>query len=223
MFPSSYQKLIEGYRQFRVEYLDKQYGAYRSWASKQQIPRVMMIACSDSRVNPAILTHAGLGDIFMVNNVANIVPPYKAARDTHHSTSAALEYAVHHLKIEHIIILGHSGCGGIKALMQGTVAPNDGSYSFIGPWVEIAAAAKEKVLQTYPDLAPEELESYCERQALICSLKNLTTFPWISDALTDGTLSIHAWYFNIDNGEVIQFDEASGDFIPLVADDYESK
>lgn len=212
----AYKNLVEGYRHFRKNYLSEQYAAYRTWASKSQKPRIMMIACSDSRVNPVILTHAGLGDVFIVNNVANLVPPYKEGKDTHHSTSSALEFALTELKVENIIILGHSGCGGIKALMNDEKKSEPGNYSFIEPWVQIAAKAKEKVQSNYPECSHAEQMALCEKEALLVSLKNLETFPWVKSALEIGNLNTHAWYFEIGSGDLFQYDSAQSCFRPLL-------
>lgn len=212
-------KLIEGYREFREDYVGQNYVAYRVWAAKAQDPRVMMITCSDSRVNPSIVTHSGLGDVFSVHNVANLVPPFKAGQDTHHSTSAALEYAVNVLGVAHIIIMGHSGCGGIKALMQGDLPANgikpDGDYSFIGPWVNIANQAKQRVLEKYPDHSADEQTKICEKQSLLVSLENLATFPFVRDALDAGKLKIHAWFFNIETGDILVYNAKKHQFLPL--------
>lgn len=216
MSTAALQKLIDGYKQFREHYVSKQYGAYRAWAGQTQEPAIMMISCSDSRVNPAILTHAGLGEVFMVNNVANLVPPFKEGKDTHHSTSAALEYAITVLKIETVIVLGHSGCGGIKALVNGTHNPNPDIYSFIGPWVEIANRAKERVLSRHGDCSLEEQATFCEKEALLVSLENLETFPWVKTAMAEGKLSLHAWYFDILSGDVFQYEPEKEEFLPLL-------
>lgn len=213
------KKLIKGYREFREDYVGKNYVAYRVWAAKAQDPRIMMITCSDSRVNPSIVTHAGLGDIFTVHNVANLVPPFKAGQDSHHSTSAAIEYAVNVLGVAHIIIMGHSGCGGIKALMQGDLPADgkkpDGDYSFIGPWVHIADQAKQQVLEQYPNHSPDEQTQICEKQSLLVSLENLTSFPFVSDALSAKKLKIHAWFFNIETGDILAYDAKENQFSPL--------
>ncbi|MCC7259411.1 MAG: carbonic anhydrase [Alphaproteobacteria bacterium] len=209
-------KLVEGYREFREGYVGKQYAAYRSWASKAQNPRVMMIACSDSRVNPAILTHAGLGEVFMVNNVANLVPPYKEGKDTHHSTSAALEFAVCHLQVEHVVVLGHSRCGGIRALMEGITCKHDEPYSFIEPWVNIAREAKDGVLVRHAGCSPEEQAHFCEKEALRISLHNLDSFPWVRAAKAQRGLQTHAWYFDVGNGDMERYDAGNDSFIPLL-------
>ncbi len=209
-------RLIAGYREFHKTYVSKRYAAYRSWAAKAQEPRVMMIGCSDSRINPVTLTHAGLGEVFVVNNVANLVPPYKEGKDTHHSTSAALEYACQHLEVEHIIVLGHSGCGGIKALMEGTARTDSDVYSFIGPWVEIAHEAKKRVLDRYADCSAEEQCGHCEKESLLVSLENLETFPWVKSALDADLLQLHAWHFDVENGNIDAYSKKSRTFLPLL-------
>lgn len=216
MSKESLDRLIEGYREFRKDYIGANYAAYRSWAAKTQTPKIMMIACSDSRINPAIVTHAGLGDVFMVNNVANLVPPYKEGKDTHHSTSAALEFAVNHLKVEHVIVMGHSQCGGIKALMTGAAQVNSEIYSFIGPWVDISNRAKERTLQKYPGQSPEEQCRHCEKESLLVSLENLKTFPWVKNALDARLLALHAWHFDVETGDIDYYSENKEKFLPLL-------
>lgn len=222
MNDESLHKLIEGYREFHKQYVDEQYAEYRLWAGREQKPKVMIIACSDSRVNPAILTHAGLGEIFTVNNVANLVPPYKEGKDTHHSTSAALEFAINHLRVENIIILGHSNCGGIKALMHGETYTKYGVYSFIKPWMDIAHEAKERVIDNYPDCSLGEKIAHCEKEALLVSLENLKTFPWVQSALNSKAINIHAWYFNVETGGLEQYSPKENIFIPLIDLDSEA-
>ncbi len=219
MKENTLQSLIDGYREFRKEYVGKHYAEYRAWASKTQHPRTMIIGCSDSRINPAIITHAGLGELFTVNNVANLVPPYKEGKNTHHSTSAALEFALLHLKVEHVIILGHSGCGGIKALMDDSTNNANENYSFIVPWVQIAAEAKQQVKKKFPQHTKEEQTTCCEKEALLISLKNLETFPWIKEALDNKTLTTHAWYFDLNKGELEQYDAHEDTFSPLLKDE----
>lgn len=197
------KKLIEGYREFRDEYLSPGNAAARERIALAQSPKVMVIACSDSRVNPAILTRAGLGDIFTVNNVANIVPPYKEGKGTHHSTSAAIEFAVLHLGVRHIIVLGHSGCGGIGALMAGNTKKREGEYSFIEPWMEIVREARIRTLELLPDASPQEQATCCEKEALTVSLKNLESFPWVREGIAAGKLQIHSWYFDIASGDIL--------------------
>ncbi len=210
--------LIEGYNQFREDYTCPENAQMRERVSGAQTPRVMVIGCSDARVNPALLTRADLGDIFMVCNVANLVPPYKAEKHTHHSTSAAIEFAVLHLGVEDIIILGHSRCGGIRTLMAGNTRTQDGEYSFIEPWMDIVHPAKQRVLARCSDLTQEEQAHECEKESLLSSLDNLASFPWVRKALDAGTLRIHAWYFDLATGDILAHDPGDNGFhrLPIV-------
>src|SRR5690349_16674957 len=117
MTDDSITSLIKGYKNFYRKYNSEKYHDYRQQAVLGQAPKVMVIACSDSRVHPSIVMQSGLGEVFQVCNVANLVPPYRPDKGTHHSTSAALEFAVGTLGVEHIVVMGHSGCGGIKSLI----------------------------------------------------------------------------------------------------------
>lgn len=218
----SYDKLIKGYKEFRGAYLGGENTAWRNWAKGAQNPKTMIIACSDSRVNPIIITHASLGDLFIVNNVANLVPPYKEGKDTHHSTSAAIEYAVNHLHVEHIIVMGHSGCGGIRALMtdhealepEGASAV-DRKYSFIKPWMEIVGEAADFTVRDREAYGIDALACICEKRATLISLNNLVGFPWVKRALLGKTLEIHAWHFDIESGILEAYDREVEEFLKI--------
>ncbi len=214
----SYEKLLEGYREFRSEYLGKPFDAYRKWAARQQKPDVMIISCSDSRINPAILTHAGLGEIFMVNNVANIVPPYKEGKNTHHSTSSAIEYAVNHLKMKHLIIMGHSNCGGINALFhqKKEVDSEAKEYSFIEPWINIASGARDHVKKEMSDLSVEEQLCACEKKSILISLKNLKSFPFVKRAVEQNNLKLYGWYFDIAEATLYAYNEDVLEFEAII-------
>lgn len=209
---TAYERLIDGYKEFRKEYTGRQHAQYREWASKQQNPKVLMIGCCDSRVNPAIVTHAGLGELFVVNNVANIVPPYKVGKNTHHSTSAAIEYAVNNLGIEHIIVMGHSECGGVRALMSGYEGSGDGSYSFLSGWIDIITPAKERVLEQFPDTDIDGQCHACEKEAILVSLDNLAGFPWVKEKIDNGTLHIHGWHFSVSDALLQVYEPKKGVF-----------
>lgn len=212
----AFERLLDGYKGFRKKYNTEHYRAYRASAPQGQAPKIMMISCSDSRFNPAIVMGADLGEIFTLANVANLVPSYEASKTAHHSTSAALEYGVNHLKVEHVIIVGHSNCGGIKALMSGEIEPYKGAYSFIIPWVEIGQKAKTRTLMTYKHAKFEENCHHCERLSLVNSLENLQTFPWVKQALAQNMLAIHAWHFDIGSGVIECYDSAYEKFVPLI-------
>jgi carbonic anhydrase len=205
------ETLIGGYKEFYRRYQSHRYEAYRHEASQGQSPKIMVIACSDARVNPSIITHARLGEIFIVCNVANIVPPYVAAKGSHHSTSSALEFAVGTLGVEHVVVMGHSGCGGIRSLLDGPPKTEYDDYSFIGPWVSIIAGAKDHVQH----LHGEERYHACECEGIKISLANLRTFPWIADRIRAGALRIHGWHFDIASGLMEAYDEETDRFTPL--------
>jgi len=179
----------KGFLKFKKEVIVAHADHFRSLASSQH-PKVMVIACCDSRVDPALLMGAGPGDIFIVRNIANLVPPFER-QGSYHGTSAALEYAVTALRVEHIVVMGHQNCGGIKALMQRQDASlkND----FIDKWMEIASTACERTRLDAGHLDLKAQCSYCERESVNVSLANLLTFPWIKDAVSRRTLQLHGW------------------------------
>lgn len=189
-------KLIEGYREFYDTYFVKQPDVYKTLLKNGQSPKTLVIACSDSRVDPAILLNARPGDIFVIRNVANLVPPYEQDKHTLHGTSAAIEFAVEYLNIESILIIGHEDCGGIKALLNDHKCPRE----FIDDWLEIIQFAKDKTR-----LSEKTHESSCEtcaKEAIRISLKNLETFPFIKRKIEQGKLELHGWYFSLESGKI---------------------
>ena len=175
--------------------------------SLSQKPKVLVIACSDSRVDPAILAGADLGDIFVIRNVANIVPPYlEDDKGGHHGTTAAIEFAVNFLNVKHIAVLGHSKCGGVKALMD--TDPRDHGYKYILNWVNIIKDAKQKAKE-YPK---EESYSMCEKEGILVSLENLSTFPFVRNKLLDDKIHLHGFYFTIETGEILYYNKYSQKF-----------
>ena len=207
-------QIIAGYKQFRKKYFKGNNQLYEDLKNGQK-PKILVIACSDSRVDPAIILNCKPGDLFVVRNVANLVPPYENDGG-HHGTSAALEFAVLGLGINHIIILGHSSCGGIQTLIEN---PNKmQEENFISRWMEIAKPALQKTIDNYPGHSVEKQVGKCARLALIDSLSNLLTFPWIKEKVVKQELSLHSWYFNIDSGIIEEFDLAAGKFSDLIVD-----
>lgn len=170
-----------------------------------QYPATAVVACCDSRVDPAIIMDCEPGDLFIIRNVANLVPPYKP--DTlHHGTSAALEFAVCGLKVRHIVVLGHAQRGGIQALLNGH------SGDFITSWMSIADHARNVTLGNSALKTPREQSRHCEQAAICDSLKNLMTFPWIKERINAGALQLHGWYFDIGTGELLRYDTAQDAF-----------
>ena len=208
-------KLISGFRDFRRENFTATRSRFQDLVSRGQSPRIMVIACSDSRVDPAIVTGAEPGDLFVVRNVANLVPP-RQGDSHHHGTSAALEYAVRILGIAHIIVFGHARCGGIHALMESGEEPaTTESMDFMESWMEIARSAQDDVLRTMPDAGLEEQAMACEKLGVKTSLENLMTFPWIVSPVAAGELHLHGWYFDLVEGALYALDAENGEFLPV--------
>ena len=173
-----------------------------------QHPYALVIACSDSRVDPVLLLDATPGDLFVIRNVANLVPPYEPDSH-HHGVSAALEYAVNGLQVEHIIIIGHSDCGGIHALMERT--PEKPAGEFLDAWLDLAEPAKQAAM-VLSNASPHTRHRACEEASLVLGLENLLTFPWIRERVDAGKLALHAWYFHIAAGRLFGYDRAKGGF-----------
>ena len=207
---ASTEKLIGGFKRFQQQYFGDDRRLYASMKQGQPA-KTLMVACCDSRVDPAILTDCDPGDLFIVRNVANLVPPCENAGH-YHGTSAALEFAVNSLQVENIIVMGHANCGGIKALWHddGTTASQ-----FIHPWVSIAQAAKDKVKASHlGKTIPEQLTA-CEQAAILVSLENLLSFSCIKERVEQGILSLHGWYFDVLMGELFSYRPEKGCFVAV--------
>ena len=188
-------KLTTGFRAFRDGRFQDQRATYEALVKQGQAPTVALIACSDSRVDPAIVLQADPGDLFIIRNVANLVPPYE--REGHyHGTSAALEYAVQHLNVAHVIVLGHAHCGGIRSLFESPAQGGD-SGQFVAPWMSLVRSAYLRVEGTMPDASDDAKARVCEQSAVLVSLENLMTFPRIRERVGDGRLRLHGWYIDI--------------------------
>jgi carbonic anhydrase len=202
------QALIDGYRRFYARYFLQEKGLFGRLSNQGQKPTTLIVACSDSRVDPAILLDADPGDLFVIRNVANLVPPYEPIGDSRHGTSAALEFGVQHLGVKHIIILGHSQCGGVRALLEPNCKENQSQFSFIADWVNIAADAR-KAAEALTGLTPDEKSQFCEEESIKLSLNNLMSFPWISEKVDAGQLTLHGWYFSLKDGSLSVWDAST--------------
>lgn len=198
---NSFKKLIQGYEIFRDKYVhgDVSVMPYLSYYGQQ--PQVMVVACCDSRVDPALILQCDPGDLFVVRNVANIVPPYELD-DSHHGTSAALEFGIGTLQVKHLILLGHSQCGGIQALLDSSAASKN---DFISNWVSIIK----------PEAGVMHDADDCAKSALKQSYQNCLTFPWIRDRIEQQTLLIHLWFFDIKSGQIFTYSKDRDDYQPL--------
>lgn len=205
------ERFITGFRDFKKDYFGPE-ATIDKPLHEGQSPKTMIIGCSDSRVDPAILTNAAAGDIFSVRNVANLVPPMEKD-NSHHGVSAALEYAVCHLNVDHVIVMGHTQCGGINALMQKSCCDEDDC--FITNWMALAAPVREQIAAELPDKSPELQNRAAEQAAILLSLENLHSFPFVTERLEEGTLSLHGWYFDMEHGELLEYNVEKGAFLPI--------
>jgi carbonic anhydrase len=206
-------RLIEGYRAFFDGRLRREQDRYRELAETGQAPEAMVIGCCDSRVSPEVIFDARPGELFVVRNVANIVPPY--APDGHaHGVSAALEFGVAALNVKHIVVLGHARCGGVKAFAEKAepLSPGD----FIGNWMRLMAPAAEKAGPQHELPWPDYL-TRLEQANVTNSLHNLLTFPRLRKRIERGQVAIHGAYFGVATGQLSVRDDITGEFVQVTA------
>jgi carbonic anhydrase len=204
-----FKKLIEGYRSFHRHYFQSGDDLYGNLVREGQTPDTLVIACSDSRTDPAIVMNSRPGDLFVVRNVAAIVPPYKTDSN-HHGTSAAIEFAVRTLKVRHIVVMGHSMCGGIHALEN--LEAFRQQYEFLPQWVSIGAPALETVDAELKGASPQIRRCALEQAVVLISLKNLMTFPWIAEGVEKKEIELHGLYLNLADGKLLHHDGKSATF-----------
>jgi len=204
------QRLIDGYSAFAAGRLQREQNRFRELAERGQSPQIMVIGCCDSRVSPEVIFDAGPGELFVVRNVANIVPPY-APDARAHGVSAALEFGIGALRIKHIVVLGHAHCGGVKAYAEDAepLSPGD----FIGNWMKLMAPAAAKTPRG--DLSAAEYLIRLEQANVANSLANLLTFPRLANSVENGELATHGAYFGVATGDLSVLDRASGEFRPI--------
>jgi carbonic anhydrase len=197
----TFKKIIQGYQSFRERYASGDNSVMQYLSHNGQQPQIMVVSCCDSRVDPALILNCDPGDLFVVRNVANIIPPYEKD-EAHHGVSAALEFGVCFLKIKHLILLGHSQCGGIQLLMEGKNSPvND----FINNWVSLVKVPNHQL---------DNPDDY-SKQALKQSLQNCLTFPWIQDKIMQAELVIHLWFFDVKKGQIFTYSDHLQEYQPL--------
>ena len=205
--------LIEGYRRFRETGWKRERERWSELAEGQS-PKVMVIACSDSRVEPAQIFDVKPGEIFVVRNVANLAPPFETAPGLH-GVSAALEFAVTQLEVEEIVVMGHGSCGGCAAALTGQFDDAEhGEGHFIAEWVALLRQARDEVRERHPELGRDAFLAMEWAAVKVC-LANLRTFPWIAERERDGRLALHGAHFSIAEGRLYVLDEAEQMFRPV--------
>jgi carbonic anhydrase len=206
------QRLLDGYATFQSGRLAAEQSRYRDLAERGQSPEIMVIGCCDSRVSPEVIFDARPGELFVVRNVANLVPPY-APDGAYHGVSAALEFAVGALRVKHIVVLGHAHCGGVRAFAEDRepLSPGD----FIGKWMSLIAPAAEK-LGARGDTPPSEYLMRLEQASIVNTLDTLLTFPRLRKLIERGHIELHGAYFGVATGELSVLDPQSGRFVPAI-------
>ncbi|SEW39198.1 carbonic anhydrase [Cognatiyoonia koreensis] len=205
--------LVRRYHGWKATTYQESKGWYRRLAEDGQHPRAMVISCCDSRVHVTSIFGADQGEFFIHRNIANLVPPHNPDGH-HHGTSAALEYAVRGLKVSHIIVLGHSGCGGVEGCYQmcsGEAPELDDPKSFVGRWMDILRPGFEEL----PKGDKAERMRTLEKASVVISLSNLMGFPFVSDAVKDGNLSLHGLWHDIGEGALEAYDAETDGFVPF--------
>ena len=206
--------LIQRYHGWKATTYSENKAWYRRLAEDGQHPRAMVISCCDSRVHVTSIFGADQGEFFIHRNIANLVPTYLPDGD-HHGTSAAIEYAVTSLRVAHLIVLGHSNCGGVKLchdMCSGQAPDLDAKSSFVGRWMDILRPGYDRL--TGIDDPAAQLQAL-EKQAVLISMENLMTFPFVRSAVESGDLSLHGLWTDIGEGGLQQYDKASGAFLPV--------
>jgi carbonic anhydrase len=204
--------LVKGNETFKQNQFPKIEHKLQRLVEYGQHPEVMFIGCSDSRVTPDLMLSTKPGDMFILRNVGNFVPPFKHDEDFHGS-AAAIEYAIAVLKVKHIIICGHSHCGACKSLYEDF--PNNNSFIHIKTWLNLGKQAKERTLKNKKFNTEEEKYRATERNSIRYQLDNLLTYPDIVKLLKTGDLEIHGWYYNIETGTIDFYDKSNDVFKPL--------
>jgi len=201
--------LLAGYRTFMREHFTHETSRYRHLADKGQSPETLVIACCDSRAAPETIFNTAPGEIFVLRNVANLIPPYDPDGE-YHAASAALEFAVQSLKVKNIVVMGHGRCGGIKAALDTESAPLSPG-DFIGKWMSLIAPAAEAISGNQL-MTQTERQTALERISIRYSINNLRTFPCVDILEKKGKLTLHGAWFDISTGELWVMDHQTGDF-----------
>lgn len=205
--------LADRFRRFKYRHFAPNQEHYEKLAAEGQSPDVMVVSCSDSRVDPEVLFSAMPGELFVVRNVANLVPPFET-QGKYHGVSAALEFAALNIRVKHIVVLGHSGCGGVRACLDHGAARQT-KAEFIVNWVSMLDEARDAVVAANPDKPVESLRGALEREGIKTSLANLRTFPCIQILEGRGSIALHGAYFDIATGVLEVLDRETGTFVPL--------
>lgn len=201
-------KLLQGLREFQEHYIPTHQKLIQELARGQH-PRVLFIGCSDSRVDPTIITQSEIGDLFIIRNAGNIIPPYEA---TNGGEGATIEYAIEALDIRQVIICGHTQCGAMKGLLQ--LGELEEKMPLVYDWLHHTEATRKLVFDHYGDRSKQEKLDLLVAQNVLTQIDNLRTYPAIHSRMHKGALAIHGWIYHIENGQLLAYDEEANDFLP---------
>lgn len=205
------EQLADRYRRFKFRHFAPHMDHYGDLAAHGQSPDVMIVSCCDSRVDPETIFSAMPGELFVVRNVANLVPPYETT-GKYHGVSAALEFAALNLRVKHIVVMGHSSCGGVRASLEREAA-RQSEAEFITNWMSIIDEGRERILQSFAGRPHSELRAELEREAVRVAIDNLRTFPCVQTLERKGRLNLHGTYFDIASGTLSVLNQATNDFV----------
>lgn len=200
------RKLLKGLHKFQSSYFPANHEVFEELADGQK-PRVLFITCSDSRIVPHLITQSGVGELFVVRNVGNLVPPFGAANG---GEGAAIEYAIHALGIEQVIICGHSNCGAMKGLLQ--IEKLRTEMPLVHEWLRHAESTRRLIQENYADVEGEELIAITMAENVVTQIENLKTYPVIRSKLHQNKMSIYGWIYDIETGEVLTYNPETDDF-----------
>ncbi|MBD2305921.1 carbonic anhydrase [Chroococcidiopsis sp. FACHB-1243] len=201
------KKLIKGLRDFKTNYFSTHTELFEQLSHAQK-PRVLFISCSDSRVDPNLITQTDIGELFVIRNAGNIIPPYGAANG---GEGAAVEYAIHALGIEQIVVCGHSHCGAMKGLLQLDKLQED--MPLVHDWLKHAEATRRLIKENYKTYQTEELLEIAIAENVLTQIENLRTYPVVHSRLYQGKLKIYGWIYHIETGEVLAYDPESHSYV----------
>jgi len=205
--------LADRFRRFKFRHFAPNQDQYEKLAQSGQTPDVMIVSCCDSRVDPETIFSAMPGELFVVRNVGNLVPPFET-QGKYHGVSAALEFAALNLRVKHIVVMGHSGCGGVRASLDSDTLRQT-EAAFVTNWMSMLDGARERVLAAQPGGSEAELRRALEREGVKTSLDNLRTFPCIKGLEAKGKIALHGTYFDIAEGSLSVIDPQTSELVPL--------
>jgi carbonic anhydrase len=207
------EPLADRYRRFKHRHFEANMEQYQELATYGQSPDVMIVSCCDSRVDPETIFSAMPGELFVMRNVANLIPPYETG-GTYHGVSAAIEFAVLNLRIKHLLIMGHSSCGGIKAALNHEAARQT-EAQFISKWMSMLEPARLSVMASHQGASRKDMEKALELEGVKTSLQHLRTFPFLAELENNGKLALHGAHFDIGTGRLTVLNEATGTYYAL--------